>query len=122
MTAATAGIEDVRRLNEQLEGAHPADAIRWAAENVTPGRLIVASSFGPTGMVNLHSLAEIAPEVPVAFVDTLYHFPETLEHAERVKAHSTSPSTKMKMVCVKFSQPLVKPGETQQLSQKQSVG
>ena len=87
MTAATAGIEDVRRLNEQLEGAHPADAIRWAAENVTPGRLIVASSFGPTGMVNLHSLAEIAPEVPVAFVDTLYHFPETLEHAERVKAH-----------------------------------
>ena len=80
MTAATAGIEDVRRLNEQFEGAHPADAIRWAVENVTPGRLIVASSFGPTGMVNLHSLAEIAPEVPVAFVDTLYHFPETLEN------------------------------------------
>ena len=87
MTAATAGIEDVRRINERFEGGHPSDAIRWAVENVTPGRLIVASSFGPTGMVNLHLLAEIAPEVPVAFVDTLYHFPETLEHAERVKAH-----------------------------------
>ena len=87
MTAATAGIEDVRRINERFEGAHPADAIRWAVENVTPGRLIVASSFGPTGMVNLHLLAEIAPQVPVAFVDTLYHFPETLEHAERVEAH-----------------------------------
>ena len=85
MTAATAGIKDVRRVNQWLEGAHPGDAIRWAVENVTPGRLIVASSFGPTGMVNLHLLAEIAPEVPVAFVDTLYHFPETLEHAERVK-------------------------------------
>ena len=68
MTAATAGTEDVRRLNEQFEGAHPADAIRWAVENVTPGRLIVASSFGPTGMVNLHSLAEIAPELAARLV------------------------------------------------------
>jgi phosphoadenosine phosphosulfate reductase len=83
MTAATAGIEDVRRVNERFEIAHPEDAIRWAVENVMPGRLIVASSFGPTGMVNLHLLAQIAPQVPVAFVDTLYHFPETLEHAER---------------------------------------
>ena len=74
-------IEDVRRINERFEGAHPSDAIRLAIENVTPWRLIVASSFGPTGMVNLHLLAEIAPEVPVAFVDTLYHVPETLEHA-----------------------------------------
>ena len=87
MTAATAGIKDVRRINERLEAAHPADAIRWGVENVTPGRLIVASSFGPTGMVNLHLLSEIAPDVPVAFVDTLYHFAETLEHAERVKVH-----------------------------------
>ena len=87
MTAATAGIEDVKLLNERFEGAHPSEAIRWAVENVAPGRLIVASSFGATGMVNLHLLAEIAPEVPVVFVDTLYHFPETLEHAERVKAH-----------------------------------
>jgi phosphoadenosine phosphosulfate reductase len=38
-------------------------------------------------MVNLHLLAEFAPQVPVAFIDTLYHFPETLVHAERVKAH-----------------------------------
>ena len=87
MTAATAGTNDVMRINDWLEEAHPSEALRWAVENVTPGRLIVASSFGATGMVNLHLLAEIAPEVPVAFVDTLYHFPETLEHAERVKAH-----------------------------------
>jgi phosphoadenosine phosphosulfate reductase len=87
MTAATAGAADVTQINQWLEQAHPSEALRWAVENVTPGRLIVASSFGFTGMVNLHLLAEIAPQVPVAFVDTLYHFPETLEHAERVKAH-----------------------------------
>ncbi len=87
MTAATASSIDVARINERLEGAHPSEALRWAVETVTPGRLIVVSSFGSTGMVNLHLLSEIAPEVPVVFVDTLYHFPETLEHAERVKEH-----------------------------------
>jgi phosphoadenosine phosphosulfate reductase len=89
MTPATATWrdEDVRQINERFEGSHPSDVLRWAVDTVTPGRLIVASSFGATGMVNLHLLAEIAPQVPVAFVDTLYHFPETLEHAERVKAH-----------------------------------
>jgi 3'-phosphoadenosine 5'-phosphosulfate sulfotransferase (PAPS reductase)/FAD synthetase len=35
-------------------------------------------------MVNLHMLAGIAPEVPVVFVDTLYHFEETLELANVV--------------------------------------
>ncbi len=87
MTAATASSIDVARINERLEGAHPSEALRWAVETVTPGRLIVVSSFGSTGMVNLHLLSEIAREVPVVFVDTLYHFPETLEHAERVKEH-----------------------------------
>jgi len=87
MTASAARTNDVVRINEWLEGAHPSEALRWVVENVTPGRLIVASSFGATGMVNIHLLSEIAPEVPLVFVDTLYHFPETLEHAERVKEH-----------------------------------
>jgi phosphoadenosine phosphosulfate reductase len=61
--------------------------IEWAVRNVDPGQLIVSTSFGPSGMVNLHVLAEVAPKVPVVFIDTLYHFKETLEHAELVKRH-----------------------------------
>ena len=83
----TVSAEELRRINERLAGGHPSDAIRWAVETVSPGRLIAASSFGFTGMVNLHLLAEIAPWVPVVFVDTLYHFRETLELAEQVKTH-----------------------------------
>jgi phosphoadenosine phosphosulfate reductase len=55
--------------------------------NDDPGQMIVSTSFGPSGMVNLHVLAEVAPKVPVVFIDTLYHFKETLEHAELVKRH-----------------------------------
>jgi len=61
--------------------------IAWAVKSIEPGRLIVSTSFGPSGMVNLHVLAEVAPEVPVVFIDTLYHFKETMEHAELVQRH-----------------------------------
>ena len=61
--------------------------IEWAVGAVEPGRLIVSTSFGPSGMVNLHVLSEVAPEVPVVFIDTLYHFKETLELAELARTH-----------------------------------
>ena len=67
-----------------FEDADPSSIIEWAAEAVGRERLVVATSFGPSGMVNVHMLARIAPEVPVVFVDTLYHFDETLELANVV--------------------------------------
>ena len=90
MTLDESGESIVIALKEQqpegtdLDARDPAGVIRWAVETVGREHLVVGTSFGPTGMVNLHLLAEIAPEVPVVFVDTLYHFDETLEHAERV--------------------------------------
>ena len=35
-------------------------------------------------MMLIHLLAEEGIRLPVLFVDTLYHFPETIEHADRV--------------------------------------
>jgi phosphoadenosine phosphosulfate reductase len=67
-----------------FDEADPSSIIEWAAETLGRDRLVVATSFGPSGMVNLHMLAGIAPEVPVVFVDTLYHFEETLELANVV--------------------------------------
>ena len=61
--------------------------IEWAAKALEPGRLIVSTAFGPSGMVSLHVLSEVAPDVPVVFIDTLYHFKETLEHAELARRH-----------------------------------
>ena len=66
----------------ELKDADPASVIEWAVNTLGQDRLVVATSFGPAGMVNLHLLSGIAPEVPVVFVDTLYHFDETLELAD----------------------------------------
>ncbi|MQA90299.1 MAG: phosphoadenylyl-sulfate reductase [Gemmatimonas sp.] len=50
-----------------------------------PGKLAVISAFGPGSLVVLHALHELGIRLPVLFVDTLHHFPETLQHVERVR-------------------------------------
>lgn len=65
---------------EHLEG-EPADRVlAWAAA-VVP-RFAVTSSFGAESAVLLSLLAEVAPEVPVLFLDTGLHFPETLAYRD----------------------------------------
>lgn len=55
----------------------PADRIlAWAAA-VVP-RFVVTSSFGADSAVLLHLLSEVAPEVPVLFLDTGFHFDATV--------------------------------------------
>ena len=71
--------EEVRTLAEQagrdLEGAHPRDVLRWAAESFGDG-LVVASSMGDEVLVDL--AARTVPGIDVVFLDTGYHFAETL--------------------------------------------
>ena len=71
--------EEVRALAEQagrdLEGAHPADVLRWAAGAFGDG-LVVASSMGDEVLVDL--AARTVPGIDVVFLDTGYHFAETL--------------------------------------------
>jgi phosphoadenosine phosphosulfate reductase len=43
-------------------------------------RLFATSSFGIHSAVLLHIVSRLAPEVPVFFLDTGYHFPETLAY------------------------------------------
>lgn len=69
-----------------LENAPAEDVLRWAVEAFAGRRLAMISAFGPGSAVLLHLLAEIGHALPVLFVDTLHHFPETLAHVENVRA------------------------------------
>ncbi|PVU81763.1 phosphoadenylyl-sulfate reductase (plasmid) [Cellulomonas sp. WB94] len=59
----------------KLEGAHPFDVLDWAGETFGPG-LVVASSMGDEVLVHLAGRA--VPGVDVIFLDTGYHFAETI--------------------------------------------
>ena len=69
-----------------LEHATAEHVLRWAVRTFSVERFALVSAFGPGSSVNIHLLAEIGASLPVIFVDTLHHFPETLEHVERVRA------------------------------------
>lgn len=48
--------------------------------------ICVTSSFQAEDMVVLHLVREFVPDVPVVFLETGYHFPETLEYRDRMSA------------------------------------
>ncbi len=58
--------------------------LRAVIKEAFPGRIAVVSSFGAESAVVLSLVAEIDPSVPVIFLDTGKHFPETLEYREQL--------------------------------------
>ncbi len=80
----TANLEE---LNQRFETAHPKDILAWCVEQIPQG-LIQTSAFSVDGTVitdwlyrHLHPVQPI----PVVFLDTLHHFPETLELVHQIK-------------------------------------
>lgn len=47
-------------------------------------KVLVTSSFGTTSAVLLHILSRVKPRYPVHFIDTGYHFKETIEYKYRL--------------------------------------
>lgn len=48
------------------------------------GDVLVTSSFGTTSVVLLHIVSRVRPRCPVYFIDTGYHFKETIAYKERL--------------------------------------
>lgn len=78
---------DLDELNRQFAIAHPKSILTWCLAQFPQG-LIQSSAFGASGMVILDLLyrdLNPQPPIPVLFIDTLYHFPETLALVKTVQ-------------------------------------
>jgi phosphoadenosine phosphosulfate reductase len=78
-TAATRELAEAA--DRRFAGAHPIETLAWSARTFGP-RIAVASSMADEVVVHLASQA--APGIDVVFLDTGYHFPETIEFRRRV--------------------------------------
>jgi phosphoadenosine phosphosulfate reductase len=74
--------EDLARRSAQLEGAPASAVIRWAVDTFHPYLCLTASM---TDTVLIHLATRVEPSIEVVFIDTGYHFPETLETLERAR-------------------------------------
>jgi len=71
------------RAGQELEDATAHEIVRWAAETFGE-RLCVTSSMQDTVLAHLAS--SVVPGITVVFLDTGYHFPETLGTADAASA------------------------------------
>jgi len=69
---------DIDQAATELEHADAADVLRWATANLP--RFAVSSSFGADSAVLLHLIAQVDANIPVLFLETGFHFPETLRY------------------------------------------
>jgi len=77
---ATVLLDELDAANRRLETAAPSEIIQWSIERFS-GNVAMACSFEDLVLVDLAVTCE--PGIEVIFLDTGFHFPETLEFAHR---------------------------------------
>jgi phosphoadenosine phosphosulfate reductase len=75
------------RLAKRFSRVSAISLLRLALEDLFPGRIALVSSFGADSVVLLHMVSEIDSSVPVVFIDSGRHFPETLAYRDEICAH-----------------------------------
>jgi phosphoadenosine phosphosulfate reductase len=76
-------LQSLDAIIQNLETATPKEILSWAW-NTFGVDTVASSSFQTQSIPLLHMISEVAPEMKVLFVDTGFHFPETLAFQEQV--------------------------------------
>ena len=86
-SAAQTANFDLEQLNQRFDTAHPREILAWCVEHIPDG-LVQTSAFNIDDLVITDILyRDLKPSiaVPVIFLDTLHHFPQTLELVAKAK-------------------------------------
>ena len=74
---------DLDALNARLDQASTEAVLDWAM-GAFAGDIAISSSFQTQSVPLLHMVARTVPELPVLFLDTGYHFPQTIAFRDRL--------------------------------------
>jgi len=77
--------DQIIRWNAELRFQSPLEITRWAVAQGN-GRAIVSTNFRPYAAVMLHLCVQVAPDIPVLWVDHGYNRPATYRHAAELAA------------------------------------
>ncbi|HTJ58630.1 MAG TPA: phosphoadenylyl-sulfate reductase [Devosiaceae bacterium] len=75
----------IMALNGMFDEMDSLGVLKQALTELLPGDAAVVSSFGADSVVLLHMVSQINPDLPVYFLETGKHFPETLAYVETLK-------------------------------------
>ena len=77
------GILSLNGMFDEMDGV----SVLKQATEILPDDLAIVSSFGADSIVLLHMVSQVDKNLPVYFLETGKHFPETLAYVETVKQH-----------------------------------
>lgn len=78
------GIMSLNGMFDEMDGV---SVLRQAVTELLADDIAIVSSFGADSSVLLHMVSEVDKNLPVYFLETGKHFPETLEYVETLKQH-----------------------------------
>ena len=76
------GIMALNGMFDEMDGV---SVLRQAVTELLPDDIAIVSSFGADSSVLLHMLAQVDPTLPVYFLETGKHFPETLDYVRTLE-------------------------------------
>lgn len=76
---STAQIEELNRIYAPL---HFEERLRRLYRDFAPEKVLITSSFAATSAYFLHIISDIRPDQKIAFINTGYHFKETLAYKD----------------------------------------
>ncbi len=83
-TAPETGIRasDIAELNQRYAPLHFEQRLHQLYRDFAPEQVLVTSSFAATSAYFLHIVSRIRPTQKIAFIDTGFHFPETIAYRQ----------------------------------------
>ena len=75
-------LAELEAASTRLDGADPLQIIEWTADRF-PGQAALAASFQDAALIDM--AVRVDPSMEVIFLDTEFHFPETLAYVERLR-------------------------------------
>lgn len=87
--------EQLTQINTELAKKDAMDVLKWAFEKYEK-ELVYACSFGAEGIVLIDLISKVNNDATIVFLDTEFHFKETYELINKVKAKY--PTLKIKMI------------------------
>jgi phosphoadenosine phosphosulfate reductase len=76
-------LENISQINQVMETNTPSEILDWAC-SVFMEDIVVSSSFQTQSVPLLHMISKIAPDLKVLFIDTGFHFEETLAFRDQL--------------------------------------
>ena len=80
----TLDVKEIARLSLAFEAQSPQAILKWAVETFCP-YLAASSSFQTQSVPLLHMISQINPEMRIYFLDTHYHFWDTMIFREQLE-------------------------------------